>query len=119
MADMSGDEQNLNDRLDSLLAAYRRACPDPQASPDFMPRLWQRIEERRTSTYDLRKWAQAFVTAAMAICLLLGILLTTASQQQSVFYGSTYLEALASEGTPESYPDFELVSTDNGGGTYC
>ena len=35
-----------DERLDALFRAYRQACPDPEPSADFMPRLWLKIEAR-------------------------------------------------------------------------
>ena len=37
----------LDARLDEWFAAYREACPEPEPSAGFMPRLWARIEGRR------------------------------------------------------------------------
>ncbi len=37
-------------RLDDLFRAYRAACADPDASADFMPDMWARIEAREVST---------------------------------------------------------------------
>jgi hypothetical protein len=110
------ETKKLNEKLDALLAAYRAACADRDPSPEFMPRLWERIEARRSVTYSLRRWAQAFVTAAAVICLLLGFLLTTASRQPSPVDRSTYVEALAADVPSENYGYLELVSSDNGGG---
>ena len=110
-----GNNQAMESRLDALLASYREACPDPEVAPDFMPRLWQKIEARRSSALSLRKWTQAFVTAAAAICLLFGILLTTSNSPMSPVYDSTYLEVLAADQAAGIYPDIELVSVDNGG----
>ncbi len=104
----------MQNRLDRVLAAYREACPDPEVSSDFVPRLWRQIEARQSSVVNLRKWAQAFVTAAAAICLLLGILMTTSSPI-SPFYDSTYLDVLAAEQSAGTYPDIELVSMESGG----
>jgi len=105
----------MQDKLDILFAAYGEACPDPEVSADFVPRLWQRIEARRSSAVSLRRWAQAFVTAAAAICLLLGILMTTSNSPMSPFYDSTYLEVLSAEQAAGGYPDIELVSAEIGG----
>ena len=33
-------------RLDELFRAYRKACPDPEASVNFTPTMWARIEAR-------------------------------------------------------------------------
>ena len=62
------DEQ----RLDALFRAYRQACGEPEASANFMPELWARIESRQTFTFSFRRMANAFVTAAVALSIALG-----------------------------------------------
>jgi hypothetical protein len=57
---LSGDKalkpmepRNPGDReafLDAIFRAYRAACPDSDASANFMPNLWARIEVREVST---------------------------------------------------------------------
>ena len=42
---MRDDEQFR--KLDGLWRAYRIAMPDPEASPNFMPELWAKIEAAR------------------------------------------------------------------------
>ncbi len=49
--------------------------PDPEASVNFMPELWRKIEARQFFLVRLKKLTQVFVAAAAAICLLLGIVL--------------------------------------------
>ena len=43
-------EMDSNRKLDGLMASYRQVFPDVDASPQFMPKLWQRIESRRVET---------------------------------------------------------------------
>jgi len=91
---MSGMQGESNDRLDALWAQYRRACPDPEAGPEFMPRLWQRIDARRNETLSLfRRFAQVCVAATVAIALLMAILPELQSNNDS----GTYADALAAE----------------------
>jgi len=113
-----GSGGSMEKRLDSLFAAYRNAFPDPDPRADFMPRLWREIDARRSSIYVVRRWTRALVTAAAGVCLLLGVLLTVSHLQNSVFFGSTYLEALAEDGPPEPDVCVDLTSADNGGGLY-
>jgi len=70
MESMRGNDEQ---RLDALFRAYRNACPNPEASANFMPNLWQRIEARQTYTFSFRRMANAFVTAALALSLGLGV----------------------------------------------
>ena len=111
-----GNEEQLNRELDRLFTAYGEACPAPEASPDFMPRLWLKIDARRSATYTFGRWTKAFVTAAAALCILLG-LLQTYLPSQPTFYTQTYIEALQQESASESSPYFEVLWTEDGGAT--
>jgi hypothetical protein len=102
-------------RLDALLGAYRRACPDPEASANFMPLLWQRIEARQTPSFFLGRMARAFVTAAVALTLAMAVYLYL-PHGSGVFYSESYVEALAS-GHSADNPDFyEAVHLDEAEG---
>ena len=82
--------------LDRLFRAYRNACPAPEPRADFMPRLWQRIEARRTFTFSFRRMANALVTAAMAASVALGIYMALPHGVPSnAAYYASYVEALA------------------------
>jgi hypothetical protein len=87
--------EHMERKLASLWAKYREACPDPEAGPQFMPELWQRIEARRQATVSLllRRWAEVCVMAAVALSLLVSTLLIPHSQRLPV-YQSTYLDVL-------------------------
>ena len=91
-----GNEEELDRTLDALLAAYREACPIRKPSPNFMPRLWQQIEARRSVSYSFVRWTRALVTASAALCILLG-LLQVYLPSQPIFYTQTYIEALQEE----------------------
>ncbi len=108
------DEDNLNRKLDALFAAYAEACPAPEASSDFMPKLWQKIEARRSVNYSFGRWTRAFVTAAAAICLLLG-LLQLYMPSMPTFYSQTYIEALMEENQSDSPTLVEALWGDDGG----
>lgn len=116
---MTGDRPDLDDKLngelDALLAAYRDSLPDPEPSAAFMPGLWRQIESQRSVAYSFQRWARALVTAAAAICLLLG-LLTVTERQSSPVYDSTYVEALAEENTPENLLYVGYVPNGSAGG---
>ncbi len=107
------DELMRDAELSQLFAEYRESLPDPDASPEFMPRLWEQIEARQASTRTLERWARALVTAAAAASLLMGVFLAR-TQQVSPFYTGTYLELLAStEHEQDSAGDFELVRVEH------
>jgi anti-sigma-K factor RskA len=88
----------MDDKLDSLWAEYRQACPDPEPSANFIPQVWQRIEARRQATSSLRHWAEAWVMAALTLTLLIGAFLIPRYQRQPV-YQSTYADVLAEADT--------------------
>ncbi len=93
---------NHEERLDALFRAYRAACPTPEASANFMPELWRKIESRQTFTFSFRRMANAFVTAAVALTIALGVF---AAMPHANPYGpQTYIEALA-EANPVDTPD--------------
>lgn len=91
-----------DERLDALFRAYRDACPVPEASPNFMPNLWAKIEARQAFTFSFRRMAAGFVTAALALCLALGVY--AAIPHSSPNSPQTYLEALA-EARPLDAPE--------------
>jgi hypothetical protein len=95
-------ETRLGGRLDECFAAYREACPDPEPSPDFMPRLWARIEGRRQfqEVFAWRRWAQAFLSLAAAACLLI-VVLQVLPQSTSAYFRSTYIDQLSEDDGPE------------------
>lgn len=69
-------ERNQEARLDALFAEYRAACPDPEASSNFMPGLWLKIEQRRReSVFVFRRLAQGFVMTAMALVLIMAVVI--------------------------------------------
>ena len=100
MSPMRGNDE---ERLDALFRAYREACPDPEASANFMPHLWQRIEARQTYAFSLRRMAGGFVTAALALSLVLGVYMAMPHGSQGDSPQS-YIEALA-DAQPLDAPD--------------
>ncbi|HNY40936.1 MAG TPA: hypothetical protein PKJ41_11090 [Bryobacteraceae bacterium] len=99
---MVRDQRELEQELDGLLAAYRGACEAPEASANFMPQLWARIDARQSSSWFLKRWTEGFVAAAAAACLMVFLLQVVPEDVHSAVYHSTYLEALAQEKTPEN-----------------
>ncbi len=93
---------NDEERLDALFRAYRDACPDPEASANFMPTLWSRIESRQSFTFSFRRMASGFVTAALALSIALGVYMSLPGSNTG--YTGTYIEALA-EANPLDAPD--------------
>ena len=88
----------MKDRLDALWVEYRDATPDPDASPNFMPQLWQKIEARRVETTSVfRRLAQICVMASVALALVMSAVLIPRNSNDEVFYTGTYVDILAAE----------------------
>jgi hypothetical protein len=102
------NEQPLPDELRGLMASYREALPDPEPSSNFMPQLWARIEARQTVTHSLVRLARGLVTAALASCLVMSVLLVAplSSKSTGSVNSRSYIEVLA-----EDHPD-EAVDVD-------
>jgi len=86
-----GDE---NAELDALFQAYRAACPDPDASANFMPELWRRIEERQRSVFFMDAGARPGNGSRRAVPGDGGYLYIPHGRS-SVFSVESYVEALA------------------------
>jgi hypothetical protein len=87
-------------RLDSLLAAYRGACPEVEPSSNFMPAIWQGIEARRSFWSVFQREARALVTACAAIfVVLLALNLFSGAQNRPV--PPTYADALMADHSAE------------------
>jgi hypothetical protein len=82
-----------DERLDALFREFATACPDRDPSANFMPKLWQQIEARQTYTFSFRRMANALVTAAVALSLVLGAYM--ALPHSNAYAGQSYIEALA------------------------
>ena len=89
------------EQLDAIFEAYRRSCPTPDPSSNFMPNLWSRIETRQRTTFSFRRMAQAFVTAAVALSIALGVYMAMPHPNVSSY---SYVEAL-DEASSSDTPD--------------
>ncbi|HEY2015442.1 MAG TPA: hypothetical protein VGH38_18180 [Bryobacteraceae bacterium] len=94
---MRGDDEQ---RLDALFRAYRDACPTPEASANFMPELWQRIEARQTYTFSFKRMANALVTAAVALSIALGVYMSI--PRTNPYYSQTFVEVVAEANAQDS-----------------
>jgi hypothetical protein len=88
--------------LDHLFERYRAALPDPEASVNFMPELWRRIEARQTFVTRVKKLTQVFVAAAAAICLLFGMLLQVPVSSDTAVVRGNYVDVLADANPAEN-----------------
>ncbi len=87
--------EQLDRDLDGLLARYRSGVGEPDASANFMPRLWQKIEAKRNLTFKFRRLTQLFVGTAAAICLLIAGLSTALPSTNGKLPHGSYLDVLA------------------------
>ncbi len=94
---------SIDQKLSNLFEGYRVAVPDPEASVNFMPGLWRKIEARQFLQARLKKLSQVFVVAAAAICLLLGIILNVPlSKDAQLLRGGDYVDVLADANPAEN-----------------
>ena len=92
---MTSDDRELDD----LFQKYRASCPDVEGSAGFMPKLWERIDSRRSFWFAFQGFARTATTASTALCFLLLILNFLAGSQNRL---PTYADALAADNsTPE------------------
>jgi len=68
-----------------------------------MPRLWQRVEAHQAYSFSFRRMASGFVTAALALTILLGVYMAIPPRSSPV-YPVSYLQALADANTLDT-PD--------------
>jgi len=84
----------MDDRLNSLLAEYRDACPDPEPGANFMPQLWRRIEARRSATASLlRRWTEAWLLVTVALAIVIGVFVIPRLQDPPALQAS-YVDVL-------------------------
>jgi hypothetical protein len=81
-----------NDELNGLFASYKAAVPDQEASANFMPELWRKIEGRRSIMLRVKKLTQVFVAAAAAVCLLFAMVQVVPGRGD---LAGTYVDVLA------------------------
>ena len=95
-------------RLDALFQRYRAACSDVEPSPNFMPRLWMKIEARHSFWFVFHRMARTAMTACAALCLLL-VVLNVYSASQALVLAPTYTDALMADHTAESTDYTEAI----------
>ena len=96
-SDMLDPFRGLND----LWARYADACTTPEASADFMPGVWRKIEARRGFVYQLQAYSRRLAATAAAFSLLLIALHFAPSTQTREVYMMTYMDTLEADSAPE------------------
>ena len=94
--------------LESLLKAYRTACPDIEPSANFMPLVWEKIEARRSFWFIFLREARTALTACAAVCLLL-LILNFISGPQAHVTAPSYADALMAEHSAEQSDYSEAI----------
>jgi hypothetical protein len=98
---MNSKHGSDDQKLDALFRACHDACTAPEASVNFMPNLWARVESRQRVTFSFRRMANSLTTAAVALSFALGIYMSI-PRPRSIDYNETYVEALAESTPPDS-----------------
>jgi hypothetical protein len=100
---MASNDHQINqlgsgaERLSDLFQAYRAACPDPEASANFMPELWRQIEGREGVSMGFGRVARNLVTAALALSTLLAFAFSIERSWMAPLPSETYVEVLAED----------------------
>jgi hypothetical protein len=99
-----------DNRLNILFSEYRRVTEAPDASAEFMPRLWERIEARRRFGFTVGRLARGFVTAAAVLSM--GLLYLSIPPAHGTLPNELYVEILAEGHTAEDLDYFEPANLD-------
>jgi len=95
------NEPEAQTRLDQLFRAYREALPDPDASVNFMPALWAKIEERERSSNWFGRVAKGLVTAAVAAYLIIAMVSSSSTPTNAYYNGAynngTFVDAMVAD----------------------
>jgi len=83
--------------LQQLFKGYGEFHPDPDPSPEFTPRLWAKIEARRSPWYAVARMARLTAAAAVAAALLMGVVLIP--MMESKHPAGFYADVVAHEAT--------------------
>ena len=99
--------------LDRLFAAYRGAFSDPDASPEFIPSIWARIDEERHLgwVWPMRQWATRVVGAAVtAIFILAAVLLLPNGGPSVDVREASYVDTLTADSFDEGEAHVLLIA---------
>jgi hypothetical protein len=87
-----GNRSEGDVRLDQMFRTYREICGDPDASANFMPDLWAKIEARELSIKWFGWVARMLVAAALTASVILGMI--SSMKQPDAFFNATVVDAL-------------------------
>lgn len=92
-----GLDETFPTEVQTAFHAYRASVPDFEGSPEFMPKLWTRIESQQKVTYSFQRLASGFVTVSAALCMMFAVALWTPPAQSGSDRNTTYVEVLADD----------------------
>lgn len=93
---MTNDDSGLN----NLFERYRSACTEIEASVNFMPSIWQKIEARHSFRFVFQRLARPLMAGSAALVLLL-LILNLVSGQHTRLTAPSYVDALLADHTAE------------------
>jgi len=106
---MSQEHRSPEDEhLDTLFRAYHMACEPREVSVNFMPELWEKIENVQNATFSFRRIAKSFVTVAAALSIVLAAI-GFVPTRNSPAYNVTYVEALVEHN--DALADHNLIDS--------
>lgn len=62
--------------LQQMFKSYGEFHSEVDTSPEFMPRLWAKIDARRAPMFAMQRMARLLVGSALAAALIMGAILT-------------------------------------------
>ncbi|WP_031499153.1 hypothetical protein [Bryobacter aggregatus] len=90
-----------------MFVAYKQACPEVEATPNFMPMLWARIDAQRKSEEGIWRWANGFASAAAVVVVVLGFLVY---QNPKPLPQRAYIEKLTDEISEDHFLDTGYIA---------
>ena len=82
-------------RLEQLFEDYKASVVVPEPGANFMPRLWEQIDSRRTFAFRLKKVTQVVVVASAFACLLMTGITVVSNSSDLRQPHATYVDVLA------------------------
>ena len=102
--------------LDQLFSACRSTFSDPDASPQFIPSIWARIDEEQRLgwVWPMRQWATRVVGAAITAIFVLAAVLSLPNGSASVdVREASYVDALTADSFDEGEAHELLIAETN------
>ncbi len=98
---------NQDEQLDELFRRYRTATPEVEASPNFMPGVWAKIEAKRKTEQWMLRWVNSFAGAVTVLVIVLAVVLY---QVPTPLPQRAYIEKLTDEINEDYFLDAAYVA---------